>query len=183
MSHKTQPLYAKIGQVKPPRCAKQPGAWTSLYRRPIMANDSPLSTTSGAANRRRRAERGLPRLTAKEAVAKREYDRRRGRRLRSQFTSQLARIKLGRGCADCGYRDHAAALHFDHLPGTQKLQEVSQMARKPWADVLAEIDKCEVVCANCHALRTAARLDVEAESAEAISGFPNSGNDQAVPTT
>src|SRR5215469_15939667 len=30
---------------------------------------------------------------------------------------QLAAYKLERGCAVCGYKEHPAALHFDHLPG------------------------------------------------------------------
>lgn len=66
-------------------------------------------------------------------------------------------IKMERGCADCGYRAHPAALHFDHLPGTTKISEVSTLARRGRADLLAEIAKCEVVCANCHAIRTAER--------------------------
>jgi hypothetical protein len=61
-------------------------------------------------------------------------------------------------CADCGERD-PIVLEFDHLDATTKVGAVSKM----WMDCLsidairAEIARCEVVCANCHRRRTAAR--------------------------
>lgn len=71
----------------------------------------------------------------------------------------LTEYRLERGCADCGYRAHRAALDFDHTNG-DKSGSVMRMAlwsTRPTADVMAEIAKCEVVCANCHRLRTKAR--------------------------
>jgi hypothetical protein len=78
-----------------------------------------------------------------------------GRRRRAR----IAAIKLERGCVDCGYRDHAAALHFDHLPGNVKTMGVSRMGTYTIDKVLSEIAKCDVVCANCHAVRTYNRRD------------------------
>src|SRR5690606_17653975 len=69
---------------------------------------------------------------------------------------RLAEIKLATGCVDCGYRVHAVALHFDHRPGTVKLFGIGNGANRVWSTVLAEIAKCDVVCANCHADRTGA---------------------------
>lgn len=66
-------------------------------------------------------------------------------------------IKMERGCADCGYSAHPAALEFDHLPGTQKRYKVSALMLSSRAVLMAEIAKCEVVCANCHAIRTRSR--------------------------
>jgi len=71
-------------------------------------------------------------------------------------------IKLERGCADCGYNAHAEALDFDHLPGAIKRYEVAQMGRSGWATIEAEIAKCEVVCSNCHRVRTVRRRRSEA---------------------
>lgn len=61
-----------------------------------------------------------------------------------------------RGCKDCGYAEHPHALDFDHLPGTEKLLTIGSgdSTTAPWDKVLAEIEKCEVVCANCHRIRT-----------------------------
>jgi hypothetical protein len=70
-------------------------------------------------------------------------------------------IKLERGCADCGYAAHPAALDFDHLPGAGKLYRVCTMAGMSRVLVDAEIAKCEVVCANCHRIRTADRLEID----------------------
>lgn len=63
-------------------------------------------------------------------------------------------VKLHSGCADCGYKAHHAALQFDHLPGTTKRGTIGQLCGKSDVAVLDEMDKCDIVCANCHAIRT-----------------------------
>ena len=52
-------------------------------------------------------------------------------------------------CVDCGERD-IVVLEFDHL--SDKVADLSVYAGggRSWARVKAEIDKCEVRCANCH---------------------------------
>jgi hypothetical protein len=75
---------------------------------------------------------------------------------RRGIKARLNAIKLERVCVDCGYRAHPAALHFDHLPGSRKVFAVGR-ARCTWDRIEAEIAKCEVVCANCHAIRTEGR--------------------------
>ena len=58
-------------------------------------------------------------------------------------------------CCDCGETD-PVVLEFDHL--TDKSFGIAGGLRyRNWASVLAEIEKCEVVCANCHRRRTAIR--------------------------
>jgi hypothetical protein len=69
----------------------------------------------------------------------------------------IAAIKLMAGCADCGYDKHPSALDFDHMPGTVKVQAVAVLARGSLKRLFDEIAKCEVVCANCHRIRTAER--------------------------
>lgn len=75
-------------------------------------------------------------------------------------------LKLATGCMDCGYMAHVEALEYDHRPGEKKIDNVSAMVRQPgrysWDDVLAEIAKCDLVCANCHRVRTTARGDCKA---------------------
>jgi len=66
----------------------------------------------------------------------------------------LSEIKLERGCADCSYRGAPEALDFDHLPGSDKRRNVGAMLGYSWEAILSEVDKCEVVCANCHRIRT-----------------------------
>jgi hypothetical protein len=58
-------------------------------------------------------------------------------------------------CADCGEVD-PIVLEFDHLGG--KLFDIgTALPCQSWASILAEIEKCEVVCANCHRRRTKRR--------------------------
>lgn len=66
-------------------------------------------------------------------------------------------IKLTAGCADCGYDGHPAALDFDHLAGYEKSKEVASMYLAAITRLFTEIMKCEVVCANCHRIRTFSR--------------------------
>jgi hypothetical protein len=64
-------------------------------------------------------------------------------------------LKAGRPCTDCGGFFHHAAMAWDHLPGTDKVADVSSLlSRHSRRRVLDEIAKCELVCANCHAART-----------------------------
>lgn len=63
-------------------------------------------------------------------------------------------LKRREGCADCGTAD--GLLHYDHRPGEEKLFNVADGKRYAWDVVLAEIAKCDVRCAPCHARRHAA---------------------------
>ncbi len=58
-------------------------------------------------------------------------------------------------CVDCGETD-PVVLEFDHL--RDKLFDISKAIRdRSWQSILDEMEKCEVVCANCHRRRTAQR--------------------------
>jgi hypothetical protein len=59
-------------------------------------------------------------------------------------------------CVDCGESD-PLVLEFDHLRD-KRFDIGSDLPDRNWASILAEIAKCEVVCANCHRRRTAERL-------------------------
>lgn len=62
-------------------------------------------------------------------------------------------------CVDCGNKFHPAAMQWDHRPGTIKTGDVANLAHRGNKKlVLAEIEKCDLVCANCHAVRTYDRL-------------------------
>jgi len=58
-------------------------------------------------------------------------------------------------CADCGGRFPACAMDFDHRDPAMKVAPVSRLVgRATHAQILAEAAKCDIVCANCHRLRT-----------------------------
>jgi thiol:disulfide interchange protein len=87
-------------------------------------------------------------------------------RERSRLSSKRQRDKKrqvivdakSRPCADCGIQYPSYVMQFDHVRG-DKVANVSNMYTDTYgmARILAEIDKCEVVCANCHAIRTHTR--------------------------
>ncbi len=53
------------------------------------------------------------------------------------------------------WRFHPAAMQWDHKPGVEKTTDVANWrTRTSKRRVLEEIAKCELVCANCHAVRT-----------------------------
>ncbi|KKM94799.1 hypothetical protein LCGC14_1194780 [marine sediment metagenome] len=63
---------------------------------------------------------------------------------------------LGGKCADCGYNEFLDALEFDHVRN-KTVQIAPLISGGSWERVLEEAQKCELVCANCHRVRTAER--------------------------
>ena len=75
-----------------------------------------------------------------------------------EFRAWYSSLKQGRPCADCGQIFHPAAMHWDHLPDFVKAGPLGELVRHGSRElVLSEIAKCELVCANCHAVRTVQR--------------------------
>ena len=67
----------------------------------------------------------------------------------------LNAYKLERGCAACGYAEDPVALDFDHLEPSAKAGNISALVRHaPWQRVLAELEKCQLLCSNCHRVKT-----------------------------
>lgn len=62
-------------------------------------------------------------------------------------------------CTDCGGLFPSYVMDFDHIDGN-KTDNISGMVRKMTClkKIQDEIDKCELVCSNCHRIRTFARL-------------------------
>jgi len=67
---------------------------------------------------------------------------------------ELIREAKSRPCADCGVQYPYYVMDFDHRDGVDKLFELHSVARKTAQSILREIEKCDVVCANCHRERT-----------------------------
>lgn len=55
-------------------------------------------------------------------------------------------------------------MQFDHRPGEAKVAGIARLKNFNHEKLLAEIAKCDVVCANCHAIRTAARARANLKS-------------------
>jgi len=81
----------------------------------------------------------------------RAKEQRRNKLIRAQLV-QLA----GGTCMDCGLRYPPVCLDFHHRDGTTKSfgLNIVNMYRE-FAVLMEEIDKCDLVCANCHRIRHA----------------------------
>lgn len=87
----------------------------------------------------------------------------RDRRRVADNRERLNEYKLSRGCVDCGYKENVFALEFDHrensgLPYTGKSRTIASGLNLSWGTILKKIERCDVVCSNCHSIRTLTRL-------------------------
>ena len=78
---------------------------------------------------------------------------------RQRSREYIAQYFATHPCADCGESD-PIVLTFDHLPGKHKKRaDVSSLVHDGYGldAIKAEIAKTDVVCFNCHSLRTQQR--------------------------
>ena len=79
-------------------------------------------------------------------AAKRKHMQKRGR--------ELDKLK-DRPCLDCYERFPPECMDFDHVRGEKLFGIVEARGSAiAWQTVLNEIAKCDLVCANCHRMRT-----------------------------
>ncbi len=73
-----------------------------------------------------------------------------------KFLRELRRVP----CDDCGQTFAPHMMDFDHRDPRKKLFAITTAGSrlKSQDALIAEIEKCDIVCANCHALRTYAAL-------------------------
>lgn len=61
-------------------------------------------------------------------------------------------------CMDCNKTYPFYVMDFDHRPNEIKLFCVGRALTFSWHKIKAEIDKCDIVCSNCHRIRTYKRM-------------------------
>jgi hypothetical protein len=74
---------------------------------------------------------------------------------RRQGRELLRTLKLEKGCARCGYREHASALDLHHTSRSTKSFNITQALSRSLTRLAAEAEKCIVLCANCHRIEHA----------------------------
>jgi hypothetical protein len=73
------------------------------------------------------------------------------RRFKLKNHSKISKYKIDIGCERCGYDEHASALDFHHIDSDDKNYNISQKVLDVgFENVKDEIEKCEVICSNCH---------------------------------
>jgi len=64
---------------------------------------------------------------------------------------QKAIAELGGKCIKCGYNKYTEVLEFHHRDPSKKDFNVSSKGHcRSWQRVKQEIEKCDLLCANCH---------------------------------
>jgi len=68
----------------------------------------------------------------------------------------ITNIKCNTPCTDCGknFEDNPECLDFDHIDDTTKKFNLSGARWHTWEEIEKELDKVEIVCSNCHRIRT-----------------------------
>ena len=100
-----------------------------------------------------------PTPTARQLYHKQYYlDNKEGYLERAHATRDALRLfvqELKKApCTDCGLTYHPCVMDFDHVRG-EKVKNISFLAAQGLRkQLLLELEKCELVCSNCHRMRT-----------------------------
>jgi len=88
----------------------------------------------------------------------------REKRLSYQLTKQAEKKSIidsfkNKPCMDCGQQFPVYVMDFDHVRDDKKDTIANMHKNRSIKDIMEEIAKCELVCANCHRIRTQNRID------------------------
>lgn|SRR3990167_8159070 len=77
-------------------------------------------------------------------------------KVKDEYRNNLQKFLEDKFCVDCGETDKVV-FELDHIDPKLKSFSISQAVRlgHRWDKVLEELQKCQVLCANCHKRRTA----------------------------
>jgi hypothetical protein len=78
-------------------------------------------------------------------------------RIKGPSKLEIVQSAKQRPCMDCGGVFRPEAMDFDHRGDEPKAFNLSLSDGYPLDQVLEEIAKCDVVCSNCHRVRTVRR--------------------------
>lgn len=88
-----------------------------------------------------------------------EYYKEKAWRAQAKVRDAVVEYKTGKPCKDCSGHYHPWQMDFDHLvPGAKKVNVSRVHLSGSLRAFLEEIEKCDLVCANCHRDRTHRRL-------------------------
>ena len=93
---------------------------------------------------------------AKYSDAYRERAKLRRLKLKRQNQINLVKYMHDKSCAHCAEND-IRVLEFDHINPANKSFSIARAINdgKSWDIILTEINKCQILCSNCHKKRTA----------------------------
>lgn len=90
-----------------------------------------------------------------------DYIKRKNAQARDNHKCRVKKVflyLLDHPCVDCG-ETNPVKLQFDHRDPSQKNEGIARLMSKSESKIWEEINKCDVRCANCHAIRTAQQFN------------------------
>lgn len=85
-------------------------------------------------------------------------------RNRNKYRDVNKKLKETTPCTDCGKYYPYFVMDWDHREGENKTSGVSKLLQQGTINkMLSEIQKCDLVCSNCHRIRTFTRLELLGE--------------------
>lgn len=142
-------------------------AWKRERQRDrVLKFRTPAANADYAEKKRRRRREDLDfAALERERQKKRREDPSTGTALKEQAKGRRKRrrdffnlLKLDRPCYDCGGVFPPEAMDWDHLPGSNKCFNIgANIYLYSTEEVADEINKCQLVCSNCHRVRTTVR--------------------------
>jgi hypothetical protein len=99
-------------------------------------------------------------MEEQKAAQKRWYERNRGTTIgRSRTTRVNNRLWLkqqkSKPCVDCGLEWPTCVMEFHHRDPSVKVMPIAKaLVNRSRRFVIEEIAKCDLLCANCHRIRT-----------------------------
>lgn len=133
------------------------------HRRAYLRAYSKKHRSRDRAKQKVRRKRYFDRMSPEKLEAVNAKSRARTKAWRDRFPEKtqkcviegriLIRSLKDKPCQDCGIKFHSCAMQFDHARG-KKLFNMAGSHMRARKAVLEEALKCDVVCANCHFVRT-----------------------------
>lgn len=106
-------------------------------------------------NMKQRERRSLKKPTIEELTIKSVYDKERQNDIKEKNKQIILQYKANKPCVDCGIVYHPYVMDFDHIDRkTKKFKISGSLNSRNGDDLIKEIEKCELRCANCHRHKT-----------------------------
>ncbi len=83
-----------------------------------------------------------------------DYYRQRNKDRKERIRKFLIEYKTGKPCMDCGQTYPHYVMDFDHRGDKKFNVSHSINAQYSFKKIQQEIDKCDLICSNCHRVRT-----------------------------
>ncbi len=77
-----------------------------------------------------------------------------------RYRAKAAAVRfLGDRCVRCGWRGNQAAFQFHHKNPAEKDFTIGNVANKSWDSIKSEMQKCMLLCANCHMIEHSSKSE------------------------